>query len=195
MRVAQRVLVACMVCLPTIAFADTYPLNPPPDLFIDTISYTGLTLTGTVESITDYGNCAGIPCSVLGLTFSQIDNGTTDPFTISDGTNVWLAGNLITNAVGVGGEAGELFSITTDNSALWSGLEGQTASSFGSEVALDLHFFDAGDTSGSQPLAVADLAPTAATPEPASLTLLFSGLVAGLARKRIARKRNNQIPA
>jgi hypothetical protein len=193
-RTANQFLMVCLLSLPAAAFADVYPLAPPPDIFIDTIAFSGSSLTGTVEAITDSGGCSAIPCSGLdSLEFIQTLSGG---FQVVDSSNeVYLAGSLITNSVGPGGEAGELFSITTDDNALWSAWEGQAASSFGSEVALDLHDFDSTNTSGNvQPDAVGDLAPLA-TPEPASLTLLFSGLVAGFARKRLARKRNNQILA
>lgn len=191
-RCANQFLMVCLMSLPAAAFADVYPLNSPPDLFIDTISYTGPTLSGTVESITDVGNCSAIPC-FAGLEFSWDLSG----FEVTDGVNVYLAGNEVPgSAVALaGGEAGVLFTVTIDDLALWSALEGQAASSFGSEVAMDLHGFDASDTSGDvQSNAVADMTPTA-TPEPASMTLLFTGLVAGFARKRMAKKRNNQILA
>jgi hypothetical protein len=47
------------------AFADVYPLNPPPELFIDNITVeTGGFITGDVESITDVGKCAEpTPCN------------------------------------------------------------------------------------------------------------------------------------
>lgn len=169
----------CLLCLPTAAFADVYPLNPPPDLFIDTFTYTGPTLTGTVESITDTGNCASIPC-FADLNFYQDSSG----FEIYEGSDIYLAGPRITYQVDSGGEVGQLFAVTVDNNALWSLLEGQPASSFGSEVVMDLHDFDTG-TFAYQPNAIADLTP-AAVPEPVSLTLLFSGLAAGLLRKRLA---------
>jgi hypothetical protein len=191
-RTANQILMVCLLSLPAAAFADVYPLAPPPDLFIDTITYTGPTLTGTVMSITDNGNCASSPC-FAGLQFNQVITAASDTFQVTDGTNVYLAGTLITNAVGAGGEAGELFSITTDATGLWSMLEGQPASSFGNEVALDLHDFST--TPGADETdATGDLAPLA-TPEPASLTLLFTGLVAGLARKRMAGKRSKNILA
>jgi hypothetical protein len=194
-RTANQILMVCLLSLPAAAFADVYPLAPPPDLFIDTITYTGSTLTGTVEGITDIGACSAIPCSSLPpLEFIQTDNGVTDTFEVVDISNdVYLAGSLITNAVGAGGEAGELFSITTDATGLWSVLEGQPASSFGNEVALDLHDFST-TPNADETGATGDLAPLA-TPEPASLTLLFSGLVAGLARKRMAGKRSKNILA
>jgi hypothetical protein len=186
MRAAQRILVACLLCLPTIAFADVYPLNPPPDLFIDTFTYTGPTLTGTVESIADLGNCSAIPC-FAGLNFYQDASG----FNVNDGDgDIYLAGTRVTYQVDSGGEVGQIFDITTDNIALWSALEGQTASSFGPVVVMDLHQFYV-STFGFQPDATADLTPEASTvPEPASLTLLLGGLAAGLARKRLSRKKS-----
>lgn len=182
MRAARAVLILCLLCLATTAFADIYPLNPPPDLFIDTISYDGFTLTGTVESITDVNNCSAIPC-FANLTFVADLSGWevygTDP------TDVYVSGQVITGQVGSGGEAGLLLSVLFDDNAKWSALEGQTASSFGSLVALDLHNFDPNQT-GLQPLATGDLAPTT-TPEPASLSLVIGGLAAALTRRKFAK--------
>jgi hypothetical protein len=194
---AKQILMVCLLCLPAAAFADVYPLAPPPDLFISYIDYTGTSLTGVVEAITDVGSCGGFPCGA-DLDFSQL---TPNAFQITDGgSNVYLAGSLVPGSAisEAGGEFGELFDVTVDNEALWSALESVdsgtpvTASSFGSEVVLDLHDFYG--TTGLLPDATGDMTP-AATPEPASLTLLFTGLVAGFARKRMARKRSNQILA
>jgi hypothetical protein len=185
MRTAQRILMACLILLPTAAFADVYPLNPPPDLFIDNFVYTGNSLFGTVEGITDFGNCQS-PC-FAGLNFYADGN----LFDVTDGSNdVLLGGNFITSAYGGGGEYGLMYSVTADDTSLWALIEGQAPSSFGSVVVIDIHDLDTDDP-GYQPDVTADLTPmtTAATPEPGSLTLLFSGLAAVIVRKRMASRK------
>jgi len=186
MHAAQRILVACLICLPTVAFADVYPLNSPPDLFIDSLNYTGPTLTGTVESITDLGNCQSIPC-FAGLNFYQDASG----FNVNDGSgDIYLAGTQVTYQIDPGGEVGQIFDITIDDTALWSALEGQSASSFGPVVVMDLHQFST-IPGASELTATADLTPQASpVPEPASLALLLGGLAAGFARKRLAGKKS-----
>jgi len=183
MRAAKLVLIMCLLCLATTAFADVYPLFPPPDLFVDTISYTGATLTGTVESITDVNNCSAIPC-FANLTFFADLSGWEVYGT--DTSDVYLSGTISGSQVGVGGEAGLLLTVLFDDNAKWSALEGQVATSFGSLIAMDLHNFDPNNTGGLQPLATADIAPTT-TPEPASLSLVIGGLAAALARKKFAK--------
>jgi hypothetical protein len=181
MRAAQRILMVCLICLPAAAFADVYPLNPPPDVSIFFISGNGGDYSGLAAGITDYGNCVsgcGPP-----LSFSQ-SGGTFDITTIEDSTQVYLAGNLISSVVGSGNtanELGELFQVTTDNTALWEAIEGQLPSSFGSEVVIDFN-------NTNEEYFAADLTP--AVPEPASLTLLLCGLAAGYARKRWAGKKS-----
>jgi hypothetical protein len=183
MRAAKTVLLVCLVCLATTAFADIFQLHPPPDLFIDTFNFTGATLTGTVESITDVNNCSAIPC-FANLTFFADNTGWsvygTDP------TDVYVSGTILEAVGGSGGEAGLLLSVLFEDNAKWSILEGQQATSFGSLVALDLHNFDP-NFIGIQPLATGDLAPTS-TPEPASLSLVIGGLAAGLVRRKFAQK-------
>jgi hypothetical protein len=182
MRAAKTVLIVCLLCLATTAFADIFPLFPPPDLFIDTFTYTGPTLTGTVESITDVGNCSAVPC-FANLTFLADSSGWLVYGT--DTTDVYLSGGILDIEVGSGGEAGLLLSVLFEDAAKWSALEGQTATSFGSLVALDLHNFDP-NFIGFQPNATADLAPTQ-TPEPATLSLLAGGLAAALTRKKFGK--------
>ena len=181
MRAAKSLLIVCLLCLATTAFADIFPLNPPPDLFIDDIS-VGSTLTGTVESITDVNGCSEIPCFAA-LTFVA-DESTWEVYG-TDINDVYLSGSVLQVVVGQGGEAGLLLSVLFDDNAKWSALEGQQATSFGSLVALDLHNIDF-DMRGPQSQAFGDLAPTS-TPEPASLTLLFGGAVAGFVRKKFAK--------
>jgi hypothetical protein len=196
MRAAQRILMACLICLPTAAFADVYPLNPPPDLFIDTFSVVApsgsmqdVSFAGTVEAITDQsaGGCSS-GC-FAGLDFVQSDG--TFSVNDGDGTN-YLTGTLIDSLIEPGGEVGELFTVGIDNTAAWTALESEdlgafnAASSFGGTVVMDLHLFD--PTTGGASNAVADLTP--AVPEPASWTLLLTGLAAGLSRKRWALKKS-----
>jgi hypothetical protein len=197
---AARTLLVCLLFIPITALADdVYPLNAPPDVFIDGISVTGGNLSSsTVETIVD----ANVPGCISGceignpphtpyLSFSA----NSSSFEIFDPSNldVYLAGTLVAGSYdnAGGGEVGELFIVTTDNNALWTAQEQgwagpsdtQAASSFGPEVVIDLH----GDVNGTT-TADLDLTP-AAVPEPATLTLLFSGLAAGLLRKRMAGKR------
>jgi hypothetical protein len=190
MHAAQRILVACLICLPTVAFADVYTLNPPPDLAISNFTYTGLTLTGTVSNITDFGNCQSSPCFAV-LNFYEDANG----FNVNDGLgNTYLAGVEVADQIYPSGAPGQfevdqLFDVTIDDTTLWSALEGQSPSSFGPVVVMDLHEFSY--TPGSEPYAIADLTPAASpVPEPVSLTLLLSGLAAGFARKRLAGKKS-----
>ena len=197
MHVPQRILLACLICLPTVAFAnDVYPLSPAPDLFIDTISVSAangsmqnVAFTGTVESIADQlsGGCSGL--CFAGLDFTQ----SAGSFSVTDGgSTTYLTGTLINSAIASGGDVGEMFTVGIDNTAAWTALESadlgtfNAASSFGNTVVMDLHLFDPTTVGSSD--AVADLTPT---PEPASLTLLLlGGLATGLARKRLAGKKS-----
>ena len=184
-RAAQGLLIIGLFILPTAVFADVFPLNPPPDLFIDTfVNTTGATpsLTGTVESITDSGACNG-GC-YAGLNFTQDGFQVGDTFEVTDGSDdVYLEGTLDAFVNGGGGEYGELFTVTVDNNALWTALEGQTASSFTGSVVMDLHSFNP-LTGGYQYEASADMTPAGVIPEPATLTLLCTGLAAGLLRRK-----------
>jgi hypothetical protein len=187
MRAAQKFLIASLICLPTVAFANAYPLNPALDVFLDTINVTSasnsmqnVAFTAVAEDITDVAS--GCAQCFAGLTFTQ-SGGT---FSITSGNTTYLTGTLTSFVIEAGGEVGEIFRVTSDNIAAWTALEGAAASSFGGSVVLDLHLFNP-DGSGSEVGADGDLT---ATPEPASLTLVLAGLAAGLARKRLARKRS-----
>jgi len=186
MRAAKLVLIVCLLCLATTAFADYYPLNPPPDLRVDTFFYNADGyLQGTVESITDVGNCSIFPCDIGFLTLAFYDSGQGPygaGFIIygTDLSDVYLLGTVIGQGVGLGGEAGVLNTVEFADAAKWNAIEGQIASSFGSIVALDLHNFDPNDLSQTY----ADFAPST-TPEPASMTLVIGGLALGLLRKKL----------
>jgi hypothetical protein len=56
-------------------------------------------------------------------------------------------------------------------------------------MVLDVHLGVFNKDSGVYDAAIADMTPAGATPEPATLTLLCSGLAAGLLRKRLARNK------
>lgn len=95
--------------------------------------------------------------------------------------DIYLVGYPLTaSQVDSGGEVGQIFTVSRDDTNLLTSAEGQTPSSFGPVVAIDFHDFYPGDV-GFQPDATAYIAPLGSTvPEPASLTLLLSGLAAGL---------------
>jgi hypothetical protein len=200
-RVAKNFLVLCLLALPTAALADIYQLTPPPDIYVDNITANGLTMTGTVESIGDALNtgCYSGECSIGPLlTFSSTSSG----FTISGGTiaypygtATYLAASYVPGSylTADGGEAGIEYLVTYDNVDQWTALEqyagnntGDTQSatnlSVGTEMVLDYH----GDATDAD---MTPAGPPAATPEPATLTLLCSGMAAGLLRKRLARKK------
>jgi hypothetical protein len=217
MRAVKALFIVCLLCLGTTAFADIFPLNPPPDLFIDNINISLSGLTGSVETITDINGCES--ACPAGLTmFTGLDNS----FLIYgiDPTDIYLQGTLVDGQIGLGGEAGFLIQVLLDDNAKWSALKSSflgydvTASSFGKLVAFNIHnlFFEPGDDSsgscnddhgrdddvcnvngGSDDFphsrAFGDLAPVKATPEPASLTLVLGGAAAGLLRKKLAGKK------
>jgi len=201
MRAAKNLLVLCLLALPTVALADVYPLNGPPDIYIDHFfTQSGLTMTGDVASIGDVPNtgCGGSgECEFAeSLIFSSTSSGftitgntPTDPNTF---THTYLSGSYVKSQTDAGGEVGIGYSVTSDNQALWTALEKESAGASDTQAAtnlpdgtllvMDIHNF------GNQNNADADMTP-AATPEPATLTLLGSGLLAGLLRKRLARNK------
>ena len=204
----KSLLIATMFALPTAAFASNfaYPLNPavngPFDIFVDGVTGTSTNLSGTVEAITDVPNtqCPGTPCPVANVVFTANSSGFSitgiDP--VTSATNVtFLAGTYNAGSYinAGGGEYGALFTVTQDNATalndleflngfgatlLGGGLNEAPASNIlGETVSLNY------DADGG----VADLdiysAPVV-TPEPTTLTLLFSGLAAGYFRKKRA---------
>lgn len=198
----KSILTISLLLLPAAAWADVYQLNGPPDVDIDPLSVTNYTtMTGTPAAIVDalgtgcYNSCAILPT----LVFSADANGfSISGPTVADPSAdvVYLSGTIVPgsylNYPPGSIEVGEIFDIQIDNTAQWSALEQawagpsdtQSASSFGAEVVMDIHF-DTGNTG----YAFADMTPVAPTPEPAALALLSAGLTAGLLRKRSAVKR------
>jgi hypothetical protein len=182
MRVVSKFLMVSLLSLPMAVFADVLPRQQWPDLYVDFISGSVPALSGIVMSIADGANACSSPC-FAGLNFSSTSTG----FEVTDGPTVLLAGNLDQQVTGTGAQTGEygfLYQITTDDTALWSELESAalgtpvTASSFGNSVVFDY------DSVGG----VGDMSPAAA-PEPASLTLLITGMGVGLFRRRRAAAR------
>jgi len=194
MRAAKLVLIVCLLCLATTVFADIFPLTPPPDVFINQISFDGSTLVGTAQSITDVSGTFFFGGGMLADSSGTFLIFGTDP------SDVYLLGTILNAVVQPGGEAGLLISVQIDDNAKWSALEGTTASSFGPLVAFNIHNLNIGDDSpeinddrhdddeGSGS-AFGDLAPLTATPEPASLTLVIGGIATGLLRKKLSGKK------
>jgi hypothetical protein len=198
-RTAINLLVVCLLALPTAALADdVYQLNPPPDIYINNFTtQDGLNLTGEVETIGDALNtgCYSAECPITAdLTFTA----TSGSFTISDGSTNYLTANYVPGSyvLDSGGEVGIEYLVTYDNESAWNTQEllyavsthTQSATNLpvGTEMVLDLHNYGGGNN------AYADMTPAgapAAAPESATLTLLGSGLSAGLLRKRLARKK------
>jgi hypothetical protein len=215
MRAVKALLIMCVLCLGTTAFADVYPLAPPPELFLNHIVFDDSGLSGHVQTITDINGCElGCTAGLFMLT------GFDDSFSIygSNPSDIYLQGTLIDAALIPGGEAGLLIQISFEDNAKWSALESNflghdvTASTFGNLVAMNIHNLSLTDDSNSvhsnddsgddnsgddnsgddhsgddcHNYAYGDLGPVRQTPEPASLTLIFAGAAAGLLRKKLA---------
>jgi hypothetical protein len=210
-RIVARVLMVGLLSLPATAFAFTGSVYPTrlddPDIYVDNITGTsaggaytngtGLTLTGEAEAIRDVAgtHCSPAECTIgpdLTFTVTSTEFTITGENTENTGVITYLSGSVIPGSYenpGALNEYGELFTVTTDEVAEWSALEVLGATSTGTDPATNLTgttvFFDFDSSSSPD----GDMEPQIATPEPASLTLLLSGLAAGLLRKRRARKK------
>jgi hypothetical protein len=180
------------------------------------LAITDNTDYGDVITIIDPGTpCAPAACGIFPpskVSFNSDAAGftITGPSSVNPsapGTVTYLAGSYVPGSCYEGAigdpcaaptsapaDYGELFTITSDNVPEWSALEEANCPycttpwqafdlADGALIAFD---FDTETDDGDMELY--NLPPTA-TPEPASLTLLGSGLVAGLLRKRLARKK------
>jgi hypothetical protein len=210
MRVLKNFVALCLLVLPAAAFADIYPLNGPPDISIDGISFTDngsyATLSGgSVETLIDGTGtgCQAVACEVssnLSLPWVVMSANSTG-FTIFDNDNpstVYMTASLIAGSYQkVGTEVGEKFLVTYDDLAFWNYVEStdvgaaHTVSAtnlLNTVMVLDLHL-GVKNSDGIYDAAFADMTPVGTpvvTPEPATLTLLCSGLAAGVLRKRFA---------
>jgi hypothetical protein len=205
MRVLKNFVALCLLVLPAAAFADIYQLTPPPDLRIgEFTTQNGLTLVGSVDTINDalntgcfYGECPYAETLVFSsnsLGFTITGNTASDPNVY---THTYLSGSYVPGSykTASGGEVGIEYLVSFDDVSLWTALEQEGASYLGATdtqpatnlpigtlMVFDLHSYGTGD-------AVADMTPAGTpvvTPEPATLTLLGSGMLAGLFRKRFA---------
>jgi hypothetical protein len=126
--------------------------------------------------------------TITGQTIDDYNNGTS-------GTTTYLAGTLVAGSYqnpGGFSEFGELFTVTAEDITNMNSLEQTFASYLGTNGATNLLgaevFFDFDSTATDGDMEPY-LPPKTPVPEPATLTLLGSGLAAGLLRKRLARKR------
>jgi hypothetical protein len=192
----KKLLVLCLLALPTVALADVYTRTLPLDIYIDNFStQSGLNLTGAVDSIGDApgtGCYSGGECTISALlTFTATSSG----FTISDGTTTYLSASYVPGSyiLAAGNEVGIEYLVTSNNESAWDAQEllyagithtqSATDMPVGSELVFDLHNYGLGSD------AYADMTPappSTVTPEPATLTLLGSGMLAGLLRKKLA---------
>ena len=207
MRVAKTILMSCLLALPTAVLADPTAF-PPPDAAVSYLNYEYVNfggasgLNGLVGGITDTGSCLSGCGSGAFLYFNQTGNNfaITGPVTFDDSTgaivdtgaaNPYLEGTITSTTPNVGGDFTELATVTLDNNALWSAFEGQSATSFGAQVVLIFNTitYDNGGNITGGAIDIEPAQPATVTPEPASLTLLISGLAAGVLRRRNAAKK------
>ena len=216
MRVAKTLLIASLMALPTVVFANDYTLAASPnvelaDFFVTNSLASGAVYTSTTfNTITDLavgsGANANVDISTNILTFS-LDTSAGGAFSItgqnlvgnSSATVTFLSGTESSYTNLGGGETEALITLSPETQAEineWSALENTnsglsavTASSFGTTLAVDFHELTSADGT-EYANSYADFAPpaqtTTVTPEPASMTLLLGGLAAGLVRKRRA---------
>jgi len=206
-RIFARVLMVGLLSLPATAFAFTgsvYPTRPDvPDIDVSGITGTSagsaftdgsaLTLTGTAEYLRDVPGtyCNPDPCDIFPtLTFAADATGFSITGENQENTAsiTYLAGSFAGGYAEDGVEFGELFKVTEDNVAEWSEIEYLYGIDAGPQGATNMLnetvFFDFDATAKD-----GDMEPFIPTPEPATLTLLCTGLAAGLLRKRRARKK------
>jgi hypothetical protein len=208
--VAKRLLVLCLLALPTAALADEYQLNGPPDISITGMTFadhgTYATLSGgTVATIIDAtGTGCTSPCSIANPLPWAVMSADQSGFSIYNQGNtsqIYMTASLVTGSyLKSGTEVGEEFLVTLDDLAFWNLVETTEGSGHtvpatdltNTEMVLDVHLGEFNDVAGVYDAAFADMTPAGspnATPEPATLTLLCSGLAAGLIRKRLARNK------
>jgi len=209
---ARNLFVLCLLALPTAALADVYQLNGPPDVSINDMTFTDsgtyATLTGgMVETLIDANGtgCTDPACPVVSnpvlpyVVMSAGQNGLVI-YNHEDPSEIYLQASLVDGSYQIAGtEVGEEFIVTSYSWSDWNSWELTDAGSAhlisatdlsGAELVLDVHLGVAnGD--GVYNAAYADMTPaeSTVTPEPATLTLLCSGLAAGLLRKRMAGKK------
>jgi len=206
----RNLVALCLLALPTVALANEYQLNGPPDISIDGMTFTDNSTYATfsggiVETLIDTSGtgCFNPACEVSSVSSLPFVRMTVDQtgfkiYNDSDPTQVYLSGSFLSGSYKKdGSEVGEIFLVESDDHAFWDHVEStdaglaHTVSAFnlsvGAEMVLDVHNAINGEYG-----AYADMTPIeppTVTPEPATLTLLGSGMLAGLLRKRFAGKK------
>jgi hypothetical protein len=213
-RSAITMFVLCLLALPTAALADEYQLNGPPDISITGMTFAdhgtyatlsgGTVSGGTVATIIDAtGTGCTSPCSIANPLPWAVMSADQSGFSIYNQGNtsqIYMTATLVVGSYvydTTEKEVGEEFLVKFDDLAFWNLVEttegsGHTVSATdltGTEMVLDVHLGVFNKDSGVYDAAIADMTPAGATPEPATLTLLCSGLAAGLIRKRLARNK------